>query len=166
MDIKRLMQVWGTHGSRRIRNHHDGPSRFLLAWRFDAENGAAFLPHQCGPAMSGMGLAFGRPVSGIAAVDCKICSKQEAPSEGSQTRTMRLQCNPQAVEIVRLGDCQPDFLHEGFQEFFGRLLAKEADLIIVTLSALQGAVRELEVVFRFSYPLARRFFHRGRLPAS
>ena len=107
-----------------------------------------------------------RPVSWIPKIDGVVRQIQKASPNGTQALVVRLHKGVQPGKIVGLWDRRTSFFQNCLQEFFGGLLAKETDLVVIALTAICRVVGDAEVAFRFANPFASLLFHRGLFLAS
>ena len=79
---------------------------------------------------------------------------------------MRQENGKHKDEVVRLGDCDAEFLQECLEVLFDALLTMEANRVmqgrLFSMQACRGAV----IGFGLSYPFAGRPFHTGLSPST
>ena len=134
----------------------------LAPWtrRAQTEQPAASTPHPIGPALRRDGLAFTRVVAGVTDADGKITEVYQAAAQRAERWMVNPQQAKKVVQVVRSRDVLAQFFQQSFQILFRRLLTMKTELVMKRFGTLGDLNDEPVIVFRFSYPGARRPLHK------
>ena len=126
-----------------------------------AEDLAASVAHATSPALSRIRLSDIGGVAGIAGLNGETGKDVQAAAKRTQGTMMRRQQWKNGDEIVRSRNNETKFFEEGFEIFFGALLAMKAGRFMGWLDAAGELANGDPVAFGFSHPLRGQRLHKG-----